>query len=67
MADQAEGGPGTDSCDAEVEQTCERVIIIDRGKVAATGELSELRRQYENLEEFFVRLTERDEPAKSLR
>src|SRR5262245_55543502 len=49
---------------SEVEQTCERVIIIDRGRVAAIGDLSELRRQYENLEEFFVRLTERDEPAK---
>ena len=49
---------------SEVEQTCQRVIIIDRGRVAATGELSELRRQYENLEDFFVRLTERDEPAR---
>jgi ABC-2 type transport system ATP-binding protein len=48
---------------SEVEQTCERVIIIDRGRVSATGDLSELRRQYENLEEFFVRLTERDQPA----
>ena len=47
----------------EVEQTCERIIIIDRGRVAALGDLAELQRQHQNLEEFFVRLTERDAPA----
>jgi ABC-2 type transport system ATP-binding protein len=50
----------------EVEQTCERIIIIDRGRVAAMGVLAELQRQHQNLEEFFVRLTERDEPAVAL-
>jgi ABC-2 type transport system ATP-binding protein len=48
----------------EVEQTCERVIIINRGRVASMGELSELRRRYQNLEEFFVTQTEDDEPAR---
>ena len=43
---------------SEVEQTCERIIIIDRGRVAAVGELAEMHRQHQNLEEFFVKLTE---------
>src|SRR5207247_6270920 len=50
---------------SEVEQTCERVIIIDRGKVTAIGDLAELQRRHQNLEEFFVRRTERDEPARA--
>jgi ABC-2 type transport system ATP-binding protein len=45
----------------EVERTCERIIIIDRGKVVAIGDLSELQREHGNLEDFFSRLTERDE------
>jgi ABC-2 type transport system ATP-binding protein len=45
---------------SEAEQTCERIIIIDRGRVTAIGELAELRRQHQNLEEFFVRRTERE-------
>jgi len=31
--------------------------------VTAIGDLAELQRQHQNLEEFFVRRTERDEPA----
>jgi ABC-2 type transport system ATP-binding protein len=45
---------------SEVEMTCEQIIIIDRGEVAAAGELDELKRQHQNLEEYFVRLTERE-------
>jgi len=48
---------------SEVEATCQGIIIIDRGRVAAKGDLAELRSQHKNLEEFFVRLTEREEPA----
>ncbi len=48
---------------SEVEMTCEGIIIVDRGRVAAAGEVAELRSRHKNLEEFFVRLTERDEPA----
>jgi ABC-2 type transport system ATP-binding protein len=48
---------------SEVEMTCEGIIIIDRGRVAAAGDLAELKQQHRNLEEFFVRLTEREEPA----
>jgi ABC-2 type transport system ATP-binding protein len=48
---------------SEVEATCQGIIIIDRGRVAARGDLAELRSKHKNLEEFFVRLTEREEPA----
>jgi ABC-2 type transport system ATP-binding protein len=48
---------------SEVEVTCENIIIIDRGRVAAAGPLGELRRQHQNLEEYFARLTEGDERA----
>ena len=47
----------------EVEMACERIIIIDRGQVAASGELADLKRKHQNLEEFFIGLTEREEPA----
>jgi ABC-type multidrug transport system ATPase subunit len=43
--------------------TCEQIIIIDRGEVAAAGELDELKRQHQNLEEYFVRLTEREKSS----
>lgn len=46
---------------SEVEQTCSRVIIINRGRVAAIDDVADLQRKYPNLEEFFIRLTERDE------
>src|SRR5262249_12961556 len=49
----------------EVELTCERLIIIDRGRVAAAGGLAELRSRHRNLEEYFVRLTEGEVPAAS--
>jgi ABC-2 type transport system ATP-binding protein len=44
---------------SEVEMTCEQVIIIHRGQVAAAGRLDDLRRGNEKLEEMFVRLVER--------
>jgi ABC-2 type transport system ATP-binding protein len=43
---------------SEVEMTCERVLIINRGQLAADGAVPELRRAHGNLEEFFIRLTE---------
>jgi ABC-2 type transport system ATP-binding protein len=46
---------------SEVELTCENIIIIDRGEVAATGNLAELRRKHQNLEDYFIRLTEGNE------
>ena len=48
---------------SEVEMTCEQIIIIDRGEVAAAGELDELKRRHQNLEEYFVRLTEREKSS----
>jgi ABC-2 type transport system ATP-binding protein len=42
----------------EVEQTCESVIIIDRGRVAGTGDLANMKQMGQSLEEFFVCLTE---------
>ena len=48
---------------SEVEMTCETIIIIDRGQVVAAGPLAELRRKHQNLEEYFIRLTERDAPS----
>ena len=47
----------------EVEMTCERIIIVDRGRVVAAGEVAELKRQHQNLEEYFVGLTEREAPT----
>lgn len=40
----------------EVEMTCERFIIINRGKVAANGRLRDLQGQRQTLEEVFVRV-----------
>jgi len=45
---------------SEVEMTCDRAIIINRGQVAAEGKLADLRRGEKTLEEFFVRLVERN-------
>ena len=46
-----------------VEQVCDALAIIDRGKVIAAGSLAELRRVHgaepERLEQLFLRLTER--------
>jgi ABC-2 type transport system ATP-binding protein len=44
----------------EVEMTCDQVIIINRGRVAAAGRLEDLRTQGQSLEEMFVRLVERE-------
>jgi len=43
---------------AEVEKLCDRVGIIHKGRLAATGTLDELKRRYENdsLEEIFLEL-----------
>jgi ABC-2 type transport system ATP-binding protein len=47
----------------EVEMTCDRVIVISRGRVAASGKLKDLRERSGagNLEEWFVKLTGREE------
>jgi gliding motility-associated transport system ATP-binding protein len=47
----------------EVEASCEGIIIINRGQVAVSGDLAELRRQHQDLKEFFVGLTESAPPA----
>jgi ABC-2 type transport system ATP-binding protein len=46
---------------SEVEMTCQQVIIINRGKVAAAGRLEDLRPRGQTLEEMFVRLVEQEE------
>jgi ABC-2 type transport system ATP-binding protein len=43
---------------SEVEMTCDRAIIINRGRVAAAGRLDELRPERQTLEEYFVHLVE---------
>ncbi|MFO0844521.1 MAG: ATP-binding cassette domain-containing protein [Gemmataceae bacterium] len=43
---------------SEVEMTCDRAIIINRGRVAAAGRLDEPRPQRQTLEEYFVHLVE---------
>jgi ABC-2 type transport system ATP-binding protein len=45
----------------EVEMTCNRVIIINRGRVAAEGMLTDMRAQHENLEDLFVSIVEQPE------
>lgn len=45
----------------EVEMTCDSVIIIDRGRVVASGQLRELRPEQETLEDMFIRIVEREE------
>jgi ABC-2 type transport system ATP-binding protein len=45
----------------EVEMTCEEVIIINRGRVAASGRLDDLRTDTRTLEELFVRVVESPE------
>jgi ABC-2 type transport system ATP-binding protein len=41
---------------AEIEKVCDRAAILDRGKVVAEGEFSELLHAGESLEDAFVRL-----------
>jgi ABC-2 type transport system ATP-binding protein len=45
----------------EVEMTCNRVIIINRGQVAAEGMLEDLRQRSHSLEDLFVNLVEGEE------
>jgi len=49
-----------------VEQVCDRVVIIDHGRLVAAGTLAELRRTHQaqagRLEELFLRLTGDGEP-----
>src|SRR5262245_14316451 len=40
----------------EVEMTCERFVIINRGKVAASGTLGDLQERRQTLEDVFVRV-----------
>lgn len=41
---------------SEVEQVCDRVIILHEGKVVASGPMAEIMREGETLEDAFVRL-----------
>jgi ABC-2 type transport system ATP-binding protein len=43
---------------SEVEMTCDQAIIINRGQVAASGRLADLRPANLTLEEMFIRLVE---------
>jgi ABC-2 type transport system ATP-binding protein len=47
----------------EVEMTCDRVIVIARGRVVEQGMLSELRSRQRSLEDVFVSIVEEEEPA----
>jgi ABC-2 type transport system ATP-binding protein len=47
----------------EVEMTCNRVIIINRGRLAAEGMLQDLRRRSHSLEDLFVNLVEGEAEA----
>jgi ABC-2 type transport system ATP-binding protein len=44
----------------EVEMTCDRVIIINRGQVAASGMLADMRSRGQRLEEVFIRIVEQE-------
>jgi ABC-2 type transport system ATP-binding protein len=50
---------------SEVEMTCDQAIIINRGQVAASGRLVDLRPQDQTLEEMFIRLVEQSEAVVS--
>jgi ABC-2 type transport system ATP-binding protein len=52
---------------SEVEMTCERVIIINRGRLAADSMTAELRRRHQNLETYFLNLTESEEGEVTIR
>src|SRR5262249_36404772 len=47
----------------EVEMTCNRVILINRGRVAADGMLADLRARHRSLEDLFVSVVEDEETA----
>ena len=42
----------------EVEMTCDRVIVISRGRLAADGLLEEMKDRDEPLEELYLRIVE---------
>jgi ABC-2 type transport system ATP-binding protein len=44
---------------SEIERTCDRVAILDRGKLAASGPIAEIVREGESLEDAFVRVVRR--------
>ena len=48
---------------SEVEMTCDQAIIINRGRVALSGPIEDLRSRDQTLEEMFIRLVERDETS----
>jgi ABC-2 type transport system ATP-binding protein len=50
---------------SEVEVTCDQAIIINRGRVAATGRLADLRPEGQTLEEMFIRLVEKPDAITS--
>jgi ABC-2 type transport system ATP-binding protein len=50
---------------SEVEMTCDSVIIINRGRIAASGTLEELRSGSESLEDLFVRIVDEEESVGS--
>jgi ABC-2 type transport system ATP-binding protein len=52
---------------SEVEMTCDSVIIINRGRIAASGTLKELRSGVESLEDLFVRIVDEEESEGSRR
>jgi ABC-type Na+ transport system ATPase subunit NatA len=43
--------------------TCDQAIIINRGRVALSGPIEDLRSRDQTLEEMFIRLVERDEAS----
>ncbi|HZT83093.1 MAG TPA: ABC transporter ATP-binding protein [Gemmataceae bacterium] len=47
----------------EVEMTCDRVLLIHRGRIAWQGRLDEAQARHESLEDLFVRVVEREEWA----
>ena len=51
-----------------VERLCDRVIILDHGKIVADGTMDELRRSFANttLEDIFTRLTHEEDLAPRL-
>jgi ABC-2 type transport system ATP-binding protein len=52
---------------SEVEMTCDSVIIINRGRIAASGTLEELRSGSESLEDLFVRIVDEEESVGTAR
>ncbi len=46
----------------EVEELCDRVAFISKGRVMHIGTVSEIRKKYPNLEDYFVKMTRKAEP-----